>query len=133
MSGQKRPKLDCMILCDAVSDAPGGKKTLYGLFDTINAQEFPCVHSVFSVFLRFVSGLGTHEMKLQILDPDDTVIFQGQNKIEIKEDRQFAGADFVMRFHGFTFKTPGVYKAKVILDGEPIQEEKSFRVKSYAE
>lgn len=129
----QRPRLDCVILCDAISKSPEGKNTLYGLFDTINTKEFPCVHSTFAVFLRFTEGHGKFGMKLQILDPKDAIVFEGRKTIEIKGNLSFAGTEFTMQFEGFPFRTPGVYRIRVLLDDVPIDNDRSFRLRQSGE
>lgn len=130
MSNSITPNLDYIILCDSVSNSPDGKKTLYGLFDTINSKRFPCVHSNFFILIRFINGMGKHKLQVQILDPNDKPVFKTSKTIEIKLDNPLAGADLVMQFQGFVFKIPGSYRIKVILDGKPIEEEmKSFQLK----
>ena len=130
MSNSITPNLDYIILCDSVSNSPDGKKTLYGLFDTINSKKFPCVHSNFFILIRVINGMGTHKLQVQILDPNDKPVFKTPKPVEIRLDNPLAGVDLVIQFQGFVFKIPGSYRIKVILDGKPIEEEmKSFQLK----
>lgn len=117
------PKVDYIILCDSVSNSPEGKKTLYGLFDIINSKTFPCVHPNFFVVARLVNGMGTHKLEVQILDPNDKIIFKTPEALEIKLDNPLAGVDFVMQFQGFTFQLPGLYRIRAVINGKPIEEE----------
>ena len=129
MSNSITPNVDYIILCDSVSNSPDGKKTLYGLFDTIRSKGFPCVHSNFSMLVRLINGMGKHKLQVQILDPNDKPVFKTSKTMEIKLDNPLVGADLVMQFQGFVFKVPGPYRIEVILDGRLIEEKtKSFQL-----
>jgi hypothetical protein len=122
------PKVDYIILCDSVSSSPEGKKTLYGLFDSINSKKFPCIHPSFFLLIRLINGMGIHRTEVQILDPHDKIIFK-TDPLEIKLDNPLAGADFVIQLQGFAFPVQGTYRIKVLLNGKPVEEEvKSFQL-----
>jgi len=129
MNDSRTPKLDYIILCDSVSSSPEGKKTLYGLFDTINSKVFPCVHSNFFIVIRFMNGMGTHEVVVQIVDPKDNIIFKAPQTLEIKLDSPLSSVDLLMQFQVFEFRSPGHYKIKIVLDGRVMEETRTFELK----
>ena len=110
------PKVDYIILCDSFAHGQDGKKTIYGIFDIINAKSFPAVQPIFCVVTGLMEGYGEHSFVLQICDPEDKIIFKSPEPCLINLDEEYGKADVFMQFAGVKFETSGVYKINIILN-----------------
>ena len=65
------PLLLAILVCDEViRDERTHKETLVGLFNTIHATSFPCVHSHLNVFISLTNGHGTAPSELRLVRRD---------------------------------------------------------------
>ena len=64
-----------MLICDTViEDKLTGKKSLIGLFNSINAKSVPITHPSLNVYITLTEGRGSYEGKLRCLIDNDTVL-----------------------------------------------------------
>lgn len=71
-----RMQTDLFVVCDAATFC-GGKVNILGAFDTIVAEEFPCVHDSVSVVARVRFSLeeqGRHTLDIHWIDADGQII-----------------------------------------------------------
>ena len=119
MTGVKiKPNLQFSVLCDDVRREDNGKLMLLGLFETINAKEFPAKHRTLFVVNRWCKGEGAFTQKIRIVDPKDgSIIFQTD-----EQPFELLNIDshhtLISRFDNLLFKTPGKYWLEVLLDKE---------------
>lgn len=74
MSRKKKiPILHTFEICDK-AEIKNGKKSLFGLFNSINSSKFPATHSFFSVVLGFSKGIGKFICRMVIIDPSNKII-----------------------------------------------------------
>ena len=113
-----KPNLQFSVLCDNVRREDNGKFILIGLFEAINAKEFPAVHPELFVVNRWCKGEGEFSQKIRIVNSkDQSLVFQ-------TEDQPFKLADIdgqhtlVSRFLSLNFPSPGKYWLEVLLDDE---------------
>lgn len=69
------PVGQALLTCDAVARDPGGKITLYGLFDRIWAGKFPAVHPMMSVYWRCQLP-GPGRVGVGLLKPDGASLIE---------------------------------------------------------
>jgi hypothetical protein len=66
---------EALLICDAVARDPGGKVTLYGIFERIWAPRFPAVHPILSVYWKCrVPSAG--RVGIRILKPDGSTLME---------------------------------------------------------
>ena len=108
------PILQFCILCDNVTNPPGGKPVFSGVFHTITR---PLTLPQFFIALRWINGLGEHTTTVKILDPDLKELFKSPN-ISFKLSHRVSGSDHILQFANFKFLKAGVYWIEILLDKE---------------
>ena len=113
-----KPNLQFSVLCDDVRREDNGKFILLGLFEAINAKEFPATHQMLFVANRWCKGEGRFTQKIRIVNTKDkSNVFQ-------TEEQPFEIADIdshhtlISRFNKLVFPNAGKYWVEVLLDGE---------------
>lgn len=108
------PILQYCILCDNVTNPPGGKPVFSGVFYSITR---PVTLPQFFIALRWINGLGEHTMTVKILDPDLKELFKSPN-ILFKLPHRVSSGDHILQFANFKFSKPGVHWIEILLDNE---------------
>jgi len=106
------------LLCDDVRQERNGKFILIGLFDVINAHQYPLVFPRMGLVTRWCNGEGEYRQLSRLVKPDQkTVIAQGQN-IPVKLPGLEAVVTNVEFFINITFTEAGVHWIEVLLDND---------------
>mgnify|MGYP007062760483 CR=1 FL=1 len=75
-------ELTLALLADYANVTREGKLNVMGIFELIFAQSFPCNHVQMALVMQFAlepfEAAGSHEIKVQLVDPD------GKNLVQIK-------------------------------------------------
>lgn len=115
-----KPNLQFSVMCDDVRREDNGKFMLLGIFEAINAKEFPALHHALFVANRWCKGEGSFTQKIRIINTKDkSVVFQ-------TEEQPFQLSDIDMhhtiisRFNNLLFPDPGKYWVEVFLNNELI-------------
>ena len=115
-----RPNLQFSVVCDDVRREDNGKFMLLGIFEAINAKEFPARHHTLFVANRWCKGEGSFTQKIRMVDTDTKkTVFQ-------TDDQPFQLADIdthhtiISRFNNLLFEKPGKYWVEVFLNNELI-------------
>lgn len=109
-----------MVICDTViEDKKTGKKSLIGLFDSINARKAPCTHNSMSVFVALTQGIGEYSSKIRCIKSDDNkVLLEGKGKIVFKDRKH--RIDFIFALNGLKFPEFGEYRFELLCDDKLI-------------
>ncbi len=115
-----RPNLQFSVVCDDVRREDNGKFMLLGIFEAINAREFPAQHHTLFVANRWCKGEGSFTQKIRIVNAGNKkIVFQ-------TEDQPFQLADIdthhtiISRFNNILFENPGKYWVEILLNNELI-------------
>ena len=115
-----KPNLQFSVMCDDVRREDNGKFMLLGIFEAINAKEFPARHHTLFVANRWCKGEGSFTQKIRIVNTKDkAVVFQ-------TEEQPFQLSDIdthhtiMSRFNNLLFPDPGKYWVEVFLNNELI-------------
>lgn len=115
-----KPNLQFSVMCDDVRREDNGKFMLLGIFEAINAKEFPARHHTLFVANRWCKGEGSFTQKIRIINTKDkAVVFQ-------TEEQPFQLSDIdthhtiISRFNNLLFPDPGKYWIEVFLNNELI-------------
>lgn len=112
------PDLQACLLCDDVRQERNGKFILIGLFDVINANQYPLVFPRMSLVTRWCNGEGEYSQVSRLLKPDQkTVVAQGQT-IRLKLPGMETIATNVEFFINITFTESGIHWVEVLLDND---------------
>ncbi|GMV97727.1 MAG: hypothetical protein AMXMBFR83_20820 [Phycisphaerae bacterium] len=121
--GAPAPMVLAMVLCDAIYQDPATKKcTLLGTFSTINARQFPMVHSQLAVHLALTDGHGKTRIRLTLVGAEEgaPTLFSGEGTIEFADPRMVAELNFTIA--NLRFPSPGEYRLQVYGNDELLME-----------
>ena len=111
---KETPVLQYVILCDAVTKDQSGKPVYIGAFDRLLK---PGSLPQFIIALKWICGIGSHNFKFNILDPELQVLHSiGDFPINFKTKTDPVHADFPMI--NFSFNKPGVYWIEIFLNDQ---------------
>ncbi len=114
------PDLQACLLCDDVRQERNGKFILIGLFDVINANQYPLVFPRMALVTRWCNGEGEFRQLSRLIKPDQkSVIAQGQ-VIPVKLPGTEAIVTNVEFFINIAFTESGVHWIEVLLDNDLI-------------
>lgn len=112
------PDLQACLICDDVRQERNGKFILIGLFDLINANQFPFVFPRLCLVSRWCGGEGEFRQVSRLLKPDQkTIIAQGQ-PMPVRLPNTEAIATNIEVFASMVFPESGIYWIEVLLNGD---------------
>jgi hypothetical protein len=112
-----KPRLNFTLLCDDVRQELGGKFSLMGLFESIQANTFPAVHHRFAIINEWTGGKGDFEVIVRLLAPDrEHVLSESGSRLSLFNETQ-RHRDISVIFNT-TFKAAGTYWVETLVDGE---------------
>ncbi len=124
MKREKRlvlPKQCVILLCDAVSTDPNSKKkTLYGLFESLQFSDFPNRES-FWLFVRLIGGRGEQEITCKIVTSTRKLVPLPVPTIAVKLVIDNP-SDICIQCVGVEFSASGKYKVMVFSNDKRIGE-----------
>jgi hypothetical protein len=110
------------VLCDAATES-GGKLSLLGAFDAIQAAQLPAIHPQCSIALRMTFNKveeGTHKLRINFVDEDGHSIMQAIElpfQVVIPEDAYFITTNIVASMQQLRFAKAGLYSIDIAVDG----------------
>lgn len=69
----QRPSAHGLFLCQEVARHDDGRRTLFGMFDSLTADAFPCVAPRFTVYAALTDGQGRVPLNLTVTDIDNEI------------------------------------------------------------
>ena len=125
---QPKPILKAILLCDNTLIEEGTRKrSLIGLFDSINAGKFPATHAAMSVYVQFREIEGTFDFSLELFDLTEGKVL---NKAVIQKYRvpnRSQDCELVFNLMSVSFERPGEYEFRIYID-DLVFGQKSFKV-----
>jgi len=112
-------KLHYLILCDGVT-AVQGKKYLLGIFKTIFAGKFPCMHPECALAAEISCSEGEHSVSVHIVDSSGKDVLPPTPELKLKADGPFGIIDPVFQLRNLPLQKPGMYQFQLSMDGEVI-------------
>ncbi|MDO9542501.1 MAG: hypothetical protein Q7J98_09280 [Kiritimatiellia bacterium] len=112
------PDLQACLLCDDVRQERNGKFILIGLFDVINANQYPLVFPRMCLVTRWCNGEGEYRQLSRLLKPDQkTIMAQGQT-IPVRLPGMEAVVTNIEFFINIAFTESGIHWIEVLLDND---------------
>lgn len=118
-------EIDIFTLCDFAQDM-GGKLTIVGTFDTINASELPMILPTLSVATRIrfsKSQAGNHSFRLSFLDDNNKEIIpplSGQINVRSREE-EWSPVNIVVGIGQMKLGFYGIYSINLSIDDKLIK------------
>jgi hypothetical protein len=111
--------MDCSIfaVADFASVSEGGKLNIMGVFDNINALEFPCTHPLVSVAAQLRGGARDynrqHNLEIRLVDEDGQDMippFQTTLQVHRPPNGESVVMPLVLNLQQLVFPKPGHYE-----------------------
>ncbi len=116
------PKLLFLHICDYAFQGPSNKTNLIGIFENINAKDFPAIHPNFSIVTNIQrTGEETkkrYNQEIIIKDKDGNIISRANKDLVI--DKPNGKAIFAANFLMTKFPSAGEYKIIILIDNNEI-------------
>lgn len=116
-------KIALATVADFASGGEHGKLNIMGIFDNINAKEFPTVHGSMALVLRLHvesrDGEKDHAIRVRLLKPGGGNVFDvaGNLSVGTMETGQERHVNHVMNLQNITFEESGTYYFLIYLNG----------------
>jgi hypothetical protein len=126
----EKPICLALVVCDhIITDAATGKKTLVGIFNNLGAQQFPCVHPRFCVYVALTNGHGEYAVELRLVKEGQpqTIVAKAQGKIKFPSPAEMLELNF--EFVNVRFPEPGLHTIEVYCEEELLTERRFTVVK----
>lgn len=109
------PKANAMLICDyVITEHETGKKSLIGIFETINASQFPVIHHAMSVYVKLTDANGSYRFQLDLVDlQNDQVLTKCEIPNELKISNPLKSSELVFNLHGLKFPHSGEYEFRI--------------------
>ena len=127
-----KPILLNILLCDTIfRDEKTKKLSLIGLFDNINAPDFPCRHFRLHIYIAVTEGIGQQKGEVRFINTKNNETIA---KLEgpVSFPNKLAVVELNFCINNLTFKEPGLYCVEFLSDGYPVGSRK-FRVNKTGE
>lgn len=122
-----KPTKEAMLLCDSIITEVGtGKKSLIGIFEDINAAQYPFEHHRLSVYLKFTSAQGKYVFRLELIDLKDNLVIGKANTPELDVPNKLDSYELVFNLENLRFQHPGKYEFEVYAGDTPFAN-KTFK------
>lgn len=120
-------ELDFGLLADAATVDASGKLNVLGVFDRIQARDFPARHGRISLVLRFsasVGQAGMHQVEIRLRGPSSQEVLRLDGRLDLAGGAQQAQEGIkvphVLNLDGITFPEAGTYFFDIACDGESL-------------
>jgi hypothetical protein len=120
-------ELDFGLLADAATVDGSGKLNVLGVFDRIQAREFPARHGRISLVLRFSAGLaevGAHQVDIRLRGPSGEEVLRLDGRLDLsggsREAEEGIKVPHVLNLDGITFPEAGTYFFDIACDGRSL-------------
>ncbi|MDD5482675.1 MAG: hypothetical protein PHP98_03350 [Kiritimatiellae bacterium] len=112
------PDIQACLLCDDVRQERNGKFILIGLFDVINANQYPLVFPRMCLVSRWCNGEGEFQQMSRLLKPDQKKVVAQGRSIPVKLQNTEAIVTNIEFFINIAFTESGVHWIEVLLDND---------------
>jgi len=107
------PAINAMLICDqALVEESTAKSTLVGVFETINAFQFPARHGPCCVYAKVTDAEGQYRIRLDLVRLEDLSVL-GQGQFNATFGNRMSSAELVFQLYGLTFPEPGRYEFRL--------------------
>lgn len=124
---QQLPQVLTMTIADVVHrDSSSGKFFILGTYNTIAAQDFPCVHPIMGVYLALTDGRGKTPLTIRLIDAEEErePLLIIEALVDFPDPTQVVEVGFSCQ--RVEFPQPGEYRLELFAAGEPLLERRLF-------
>jgi hypothetical protein len=114
------PKPYAMLFCDQILRDDMGKRSLIGLFDRVEGEDYPLVLPRMAVFFALDAVQTTAGLTLRMTSETTGEQVADSSLPEIPQDRLPGKVELALAFQGVPFKLPGNYRFELLQDGRSL-------------
>jgi len=114
-----------LLLADYANTTPNGKLNVLGIFDQINANQFPAAHLSMMAIAKISLELGERvdvprPMALRMLTEDGEPIVELTTELKFppQQDNKRPEVNIIVQLANVTFPQPGRYELKLFINEE---------------
>ena len=123
MKQKSKPVLLAMTVCDQIIREEGTKKiSLMGLFNTMHAKKFPCIHPRMHIYIALTEYTGSANCELKFSDSSGKAIVQLTGPVNFPDKLAVVEMNFCI--NNLPLPKAGLYHFDFIMDGQPIGHRK---------
>jgi Family of unknown function (DUF6941) len=117
-------KVTLAVLADAANITREGKLNIMGIFDSIQAQQFPVAHPQMQLVMRFEADLAEsrepNKVGVQLMDEDGKKLFalSGEFALGPLRPGEPVGSNHILTINMLKFERPGDYEFKISINNE---------------
>ena len=117
----RAPTLVAILACDTIiRDELTHNVSLIGIFNTIHAASFPCIHQRMHAFISLTDGRGPCQGRLCLVDREtDNLVAEAAGQLDFPPDAR-AVVDMNFELRQIPFEKPGQYSVDFFVEGELI-------------
>ncbi|HTN42571.1 MAG TPA: hypothetical protein VMN77_02105 [Nitrospiria bacterium] len=112
------------VLADGANITRDGKLNILGVFDSIQAQQFPITHPQMQLVMRFeadrAEGGRTKKVEVQLMDEDGQklLVLGGDFTLGPGRPGVTIGSNHILTINMMKFEHPGDYEFKILINDE---------------
>lgn len=129
MPVEQPPVVLAMVVAETVlTDMATGRHTIQGTYHSLAAPAFPLVLPWIVVYVALTDGHGETQMRLQLVDVDETQppLFELEAQVDLSDPLAVAEVIFTQR--NVAFPEPGEYRLQLFGGGQPLLERRLWIV-----
>ncbi|MDD5408816.1 MAG: hypothetical protein PHC71_01830 [Candidatus Omnitrophica bacterium] len=113
-------KVKAMLICDNVMTEQGsGKNSLLGVFENIDAKQFPVVHPTLCVYICFTEALGKYNFRLELVNTEDNQpVYPGSVITGVESSDIMMPHNLVFKINMILLQKPGKYEFRLFANEE---------------
>jgi hypothetical protein len=117
-------KVTLAVLADYANITREGKLNLLGIFDAINAQDFPMAHPQMQLVMRFEADIAeagkTKKLEIKLMDDDGKTLFvlNGGFTLGQGQSGEAMVSNQILTINMLKFENPGNYEFKILINDE---------------
>ena len=117
-------KVGFAVLADCANISREGKLNILGIFDSIQAQQFPVTHPQMQLVMRFEADRAeagkAKKIEVQLMDEDGQKLFVlgGEFTLGTGRPGEAIGSNHILMIHMMKFEHPGDYEFKILINDE---------------
>lgn len=114
------PRVKAFMLCDQTIHGRDGKHSVIGIFQRINAGNFPVFHHRFGIYLRLGEMRGDYTLKIRFIDTENDRPLAEMELRDISHGNPLDDFETSLNLPGIEIPRPGTYEIQVLANNELI-------------
>lgn len=114
----RQPKINAMLICERVIRETGsGLMSLIGIFEDINARQFPVVIPRLFVYAKMTEAQGEYRFRLELVRRNDFKVIGETTLDPVGTDDPMAHNEVVFELLNVPIEQPGYYDFRLFANG----------------